>query len=81
MLFRKLQLNWKYGVSELLIVLAGVLIALYADDWRQERADREVEQSLLERLAFDLVADATDLAVAQTMVARRLLVLDALTGD
>ncbi len=81
MLFRKLQLNWKYGVSELLIVVAGVLIALYADDWRQGRADRELERNLLERLSVDLAADAADLAIAQTMVARRLLVLNALTGD
>ena len=31
MLFRKLKLDWRYGFFELLIVVAGVMIALGAD--------------------------------------------------
>ncbi len=31
MLFRKFQLEWQYGLSELIIVVAGVMIALAAD--------------------------------------------------
>lgn len=57
MLFRKLQLNWRYGISELVIVVAGVLIALAADGWRQERQDRVIEREYLLRLSQDLETD------------------------
>lgn len=57
MLFRKLQLNWRYGIGELLIVVAGVMIALYADGWIQARQDRALELEYVERLIGDLQLD------------------------
>ena len=58
-------------VGEFAVIVLGVLVALGFDDWRQNRADRELEQYLLGRLSNDLVADATDLKLAQVMAARR----------
>jgi len=60
MLFRKLRLDWRYGISELLIVVAGVLIALAADDWRQTRELRLAEQGAFSRLASDMQADVRE---------------------
>ena len=46
MLFRKQRLDWRYGISELVIVVMGVLIALAADGWSQRQADRVPELHL-----------------------------------
>ena len=62
MLFRKLRLDWRYGVSELVIVVAGVLIALYADGWRQGRQDRALELEYVQRLAEDIRLDTAELS-------------------
>jgi hypothetical protein len=57
MLFRKLQLNWRYGIAELGIVVAGVLIALAADGWHQGRQERATELEYVLRLMHDLELD------------------------
>jgi hypothetical protein len=62
MLFRKEKLDWRYGVSELLIVVAGVLIALTADGWLQRRNLRTAERASLSRLANDMQVDIDDIS-------------------
>jgi hypothetical protein len=52
MLFRKLRLDWRYGITELIIVVAGVLIALAADGWSQRQADRALELRYLHDLVL-----------------------------
>jgi hypothetical protein len=61
MKFRKLKLDWQYGLSELLIVVAGVLIALAADGLLEERSLRQTERASLRRLASDMEVDIADL--------------------
>ncbi len=68
-------------IGEFVVIVLGVLVALGVDDWRQYRVDRELEAHLLARLADDLSADAADLAMAQTMAARRQWILHALVTD
>lgn len=63
--------RWMRWLGELVVIVAGVLIALGVDDYRQDVADRRLEANLLERLQGDLVADAGDLASAQLILARR----------
>ena len=63
MLFRKLKLDWKYGISELLIVVAGVLIALAANGLLQERQDQSLELEYLEGLIADLRLDTAQLSI------------------
>ncbi len=63
MLFRKLKLDWKYGISELLIVVAGVLIALAANGLLQERQDRSLELEYVEGLIADLRLDTAQLSI------------------
>jgi hypothetical protein len=49
-----LKLNWAYGVGELVIVVAGVMIALSAEGWLTERQDRSDEIELLEAIKEDV---------------------------
>lgn len=41
-------------VAELFVVILGVMIALAADNWREDWAESQVEQRYLQRLASDL---------------------------
>jgi hypothetical protein len=52
--WRLLKLNWAYGVGELVIVDAGVMIALSAESWLTERQDRIDEIELLEAIKEDV---------------------------
>lgn len=76
----KSEKRWTRWISELAVIVLGVLVALGVDDLRQGMSDRRLELELLDRVRADLVADADDLARAQGQVARRLLVLEALTA-
>ena len=51
MLWRGLKLDWKYGLSELLIVTVGVLIALAIDQWNEARLERADERHIVDQLA------------------------------
>ena len=48
------KLNWRYGLSEFTIVVAGVLVALAADIWFQDREDGVRDLEYVERLIADL---------------------------
>lgn len=85
MLFRELRLDWRYGITELLIVVAGVLIALGADQWVRGRADIALELRYLEDLAIDLRSDTAQLTAAIDLAESRATlghsVLRAVDGD
>lgn len=85
MLFRKLKLDWKYGLSELVIVVTGVLIALAADGWNASRADRALERQYIAGVVRDLRADTAQIREAMVLSERRALsarnVLAEINGD
>ncbi len=85
MLFRKLRLDWKYGLSELVIVVTGVLIALAADGWADSRADRALETQYIFGLVRDLQSDTAQIREAITLSEKRARsardVLAAINGD
>jgi len=85
MLFRKLRLDWRYAISELVIVIAGVMIALAADGWARGRADRALERQYLDDLAVDLRSDTVQVRAAMTLADSRAAlghaVLRAMDGD
>ena len=62
---------------EFALVVAGVLVGLWVNDWQQLRQERAAAVALLARLETELVADAADLAVAEHRAQSRLWVLDA----
>ena len=85
MLLRKLKLDWRYGVGELVIVISGVMIALYADGRIQDRGERTLEIEYVESLAIDLNADVAELTSTISLAAERAQlghrVLQAMAGD
>ena len=85
MLFRKQRLDWRYGITELVIVVAGVLIALAADGWSKRQADRALELRYLNDLVVDLKSDTAQLRaaidLAETRAALGHAVLRAADGD
>jgi len=40
------SINYKYFISELLIVVVGILIAVSLNSWREDNIDRNREQIL-----------------------------------
>lgn len=80
MRFRQLRLDLRYGVSELVIVVVGVLIALAADGWVQDQADRDLELRYLDDLIVDLRADTAQLRTAIGLAAERAALGHAVLG-
>ena len=50
-----LERRWVTLFAELVLIVAGILIALYIDGWVQDQRDRESELEYLQRLVDDLV--------------------------
>jgi len=53
--------NWSRLGMEGLVIILSVLAALAVDDWREDRAERALEQHLLVTLRDDLMADLEEL--------------------
>ncbi len=85
MLFERVGLNWRNALGELVIVVAGVFIALSADGWAQQRADRSLEQEYISHLEIDLRSDTAQLGIAIALAESRATlghaVLRAVDGD
>lgn len=54
--------DWVAFIIEFTIVLLGVFLALQAEDWNQERKDRQLEQIYLSRLTDEMTANFEILA-------------------
>ena len=62
--------NWKYALGELALIVAGIWIALAANDWNERRHEREAELWALRQIHASLSAElatlrATDKAVRE----------------
>jgi len=55
------SIDWSRLGIEAIVIIVSVLAALALDDWRDARADREVERYLLISLHGDLTADLEEL--------------------
>jgi hypothetical protein len=54
-LFRiRADLNWRYALGELSLIVVGVLIALAANSWWAERGERHRERAYLRQLLTDV---------------------------
>ena len=49
--------NWKYAVGEVILIFAGITLALLANSWQQNLNDREEEIGLLRQLLLGVEAD------------------------
>jgi len=54
--------DWTAAVIELVIVIAGILIALQVSNWNQERSDRARGDVYLRRIHADLRSDLANMA-------------------
>jgi hypothetical protein len=70
--------RWKRLLAEFTIIVVGVLVALAVDDYRNERADRGLEEHLLVRLRADIQRDLEDLDQVVFRAQRRRWVANAL---
>jgi hypothetical protein len=50
-------INWRYAVGELILKVAGVLIALDTADWNESRQLRHQELALLAEIRSSLLTD------------------------
>ena len=57
--------DWTAAIIELVIVIAGILIALQVSNWNQERSDRARGQVYLRRIHADLQSDLANMASAR----------------
>lgn len=69
MRWRLNKLDWPYAIGELVIVTAGVLIALAIDQWNSDRLDRVAEVRVVSRLLSDLRGDVESWALGLEIVA------------
>ncbi|MDZ7625887.1 MAG: DUF6090 family protein [Ignavibacteriaceae bacterium] len=53
----KQKIQWKNHFIELLVVVIGITIAFMLENWRQENANKELEQKYLSSLKSDLTSD------------------------
>lgn len=82
---KKASLDWRHIIAELAIVVVGVLIALTAAEWIQQRADRVLERRYISDLVEDLRSDTAQLRTAIELAESRAelghAVLRAMDGD
>ncbi|QIG54625.1 hypothetical protein G6N82_11075 [Altererythrobacter sp. BO-6] len=64
--------DWLAVFVELVVVVAGILIALGFDQWAEERADRQRERQYLARLHDDLEIELSGVIAAEGWAAARL---------
>jgi len=53
--------NWRYAVGEILLIVAGVSIALAATSWYEQRLNRQGEIQILEQLHETLSGDLQEI--------------------
>lgn len=54
---------WLFTISEFLLVVLGILIALQIENWNQNRQERQLESVLLNELLLNLRADYDDIQI------------------
>jgi len=50
-------MNWRYAVGEVLLIVIGILIALAANSWWEDRQEREEERAILQQISAALQVD------------------------
>lgn len=58
--------NWQYAVGELALIVAGIWIALAANDWNEARHRRDAELWALRQLRAAIVTDVEGLSATAT---------------
>ena len=64
------RLNWRLLLGEFVVIVVGVLMALWVDQLREARANAELEVEYLESLVTDLDADLVQFDSAEAWMRR-----------
>ena len=64
------RLNWRLLLGEFVVIVVGVLMALWVDQLREARVNAELEVQYLESLATDLDADLVQFDSAEAWMRR-----------
>ncbi|MEK7253133.1 MAG: DUF6090 family protein [Bacteroidota bacterium] len=70
----KLKQYLAYAIGEIILVVAGILIALEINDLQKEKQDRRDERSYLSRLVEDLKMDGEDMLESNEFAFRRIAI-------
>jgi len=55
------SINWLDKFIEILVVIIGITIAFWLNNWNQERNDRSLEKKYMESLVYDINSDIEEL--------------------
>lgn len=55
------KINWHQAAAEVVLILAGILIALSVDSWRDEQQERQTEVDYLKELEQDFLTNKSSL--------------------
>jgi hypothetical protein len=72
------RISWPRAFVELVVIVAGVAIALAADAWRVDLADRRTEREYLSRLRSELETGRAAIAANRDRVSQSVAAIDAL---
>jgi hypothetical protein len=64
------RINWRFLLGEFVVIVLGVLIALWVDQLREARVNAELEVEYLESLVADLDADLAQFDEAEAWMRR-----------
>ena len=53
--------NWKYAIGEVLLIFVGIMLALAANSWYENRSERQDEKEILIQLKSALSVDESNL--------------------
>lgn len=70
----------KYAFGETFLVVLGILLAVQANNWNEDRIENNLEQTYLKRLHPDLHKDRTTLLFAKELSQARIEQIDFLTA-
>jgi hypothetical protein len=54
-----LKINWRYALGELVLIVLGILIAFWINDYGKAREDRKLEKQYIKALQAELQGDTT----------------------
>lgn len=57
------DINWKYSIREILLIVIGILIALGLNNWKEERDLKEEKVEILRELVMSLQNDLQDINI------------------
>jgi hypothetical protein len=74
----KLKSYLAYAIGEIVLIVAGILIALTINDWNEQRKNREVELRMLSEIEASILSDQKELSDALESVRTSISRMEAL---